>query len=111
MSRPNQPRTIGAEDRIARLMRDARASRGWSCAAMAEAMTNQGCHIDPSAIYKIEGQPRRRITVDELVAFARIVGSTVDELLGEDYEQPTMVGDMTIDQLRALLTDAPIATI
>jgi hypothetical protein len=47
-------------------------------------MTLAGCPMYPTTIYKIEkGEKgkRRRITVDELVAFSRVFGIGVEELL------------------------------
>ena len=44
-------------------------------------MTDAGCPITGSAIFKIEkSQPRRRIVVDELVAFARVFGIPMEQL-------------------------------
>jgi hypothetical protein len=45
-------------------------------------MTDAGCNIQASAIYKIEKvDPARRITVDELIALARVFGRSIDDLL------------------------------
>ena len=49
---------------------------------LAQRMTDLGCSIQPSAIYKIEkSNPPRRITVDELVAFSQVFGIPVEQLL------------------------------
>ena len=62
--------------------------RGWSYTGLAQRMTAQGCAIDQSALYKIEkGNPRRRISVDELVALREVFAQaddplTMEELLG-----------------------------
>jgi len=45
-------------------------------------MTDAGCPIDQSAIFKIERTtPRRRIVVDEMVTFSQVFGLPLDELL------------------------------
>jgi hypothetical protein len=45
-------------------------------------MTKAGCAINGSALYKIEkGVPRRRITVDEHVAFASVFEVPMEDLL------------------------------
>lgn len=44
-------------------------------------MTDAGCPIQGSAIYKIEkADPPRRITVDELVAFATVFETSAVDL-------------------------------
>jgi transcriptional regulator with XRE-family HTH domain len=49
---------------------------------LASRLTSAGCPIQASAIYKIEkGDPPRRITVDELVAFAQVFGVSIEHLL------------------------------
>jgi transcriptional regulator with XRE-family HTH domain len=53
-----------------------------SYAGLAQRMTEVGCAIDASALYKIEkGSPRRRIAVDELVALADVFAVPLGELL------------------------------
>ncbi|RIK16417.1 MAG: hypothetical protein DCC50_05015 [Acidobacteria bacterium] len=82
MARPNAPRTIGKETNLAERVQYEREQRGWTYDALAKRMTEAGCSIDKSAIYKIEkGSPPRRITVDELVALARVFETSVEELL------------------------------
>lgn len=82
MPRPNQPRSIASEDALARRIGFEREARGWSPQGLAARMTKAGCPIQASAIYKIEkGDPPRRITVDELVAFSRVFALPVDHLL------------------------------
>ncbi|HEX2361561.1 MAG TPA: helix-turn-helix transcriptional regulator [Jiangellaceae bacterium] len=82
MPRPNRPRSIASEDNLARRIAHEREQRGWSYAGLAQRMTAQGCSIDQSALYKIEkGRPRRRISVDELVALSEVFAVPVHELL------------------------------
>jgi hypothetical protein len=84
MPRPNKRRGIFAEEHLAQRIaaeRD-RPDRKWSNDGLAKRMTDAGCPMTGSAIFKIEkAEPRRRIVVDELVTFARVFGITVDQLL------------------------------
>ncbi len=82
MPRQNRPRSIGREQGLARRIGYEREQRGWSYAGLASRMTSVGCAIDQSALYKIENAtPRRRISVDEMVALARVFGLGLDDLL------------------------------
>lgn len=82
MPRPNPHRSLKSEGDLARRVAYERDLRGWSHAGLAERLTRAGCPIQASAIWKIEnGQPRRRITVDEMLAFAEVFGSKVEDLL------------------------------
>src|SRR5262249_48319270 len=50
--------------------------------ALAKLMTEEGCSIAGSAIFRIEkGNPPRHINVDELFTFAKVFDTTVDDLL------------------------------
>jgi len=82
MARPNLGRSIDQEDNLAERIRYEREKRGLSYESLAKAMTDHGCKIQGSAIFKIEkGEPRRRITVDELVSLSRVFEIPIDELL------------------------------
>lgn len=82
MPRPNRPRSVLAEEHLARRIAAERDRRGMTNDGLAERMTRAGCPMTGSAIFKIEkGEPRRRIVVDELVAFARVFDVPVTELL------------------------------
>jgi transcriptional regulator with XRE-family HTH domain len=82
MSRLNPQRSIGGEHNLARRIEFERTERGWSYEALAKKMTDAGCSIQASAIYKIEKMdPPRRITVDELIALAQVFRTTVENLL------------------------------
>lgn len=82
MPRPHRQRSVFAEDYLAARITSEREKRGWTLEGLAKRMTDVGCPLAPSAIYKVEqGQPRRRIVVDELVAFSRVFGIPVDQLL------------------------------
>ncbi|WP_155991927.1 helix-turn-helix domain-containing protein [Nocardioides sp. URHA0032] len=70
------------EVELARRVAMEREARDWSYEGLAERMTNVGCPIQGSAIYKIEkADPPRRITVDELIAFATVFETPVRDLL------------------------------
>ena len=84
MPRPNKHREIFAEDHLAQRIaaeRD-RPDRKWTNDGLAKRMTDAGCPMTGSAIFKIEkGEPRRRIVVDELVTFAKVFAIPMEELL------------------------------
>ncbi len=82
MPRPNQPRSIASEQSLARRIAYERERLGMSYEGLASRMTRVGCPIQASGVYKIEkADPPRRITVDELVAFAEVFATPVQELL------------------------------
>jgi len=82
MPRPNPPRSIAGESALARRVAHERESRGMTYEGLAFRMTKVGCPIQASALYKIEkADPPRRITVDELVGFAQVFGTSVEQLL------------------------------
>ncbi len=93
-SNPN--RTIDDEDNLARRIRYERGLRGWSYEHLAQRLTSAGCAIQGSAIYKIEkAQPRRRVTVNELVAFARVFNLDAGNLL----KPVDLLGDREAEKL------------
>jgi hypothetical protein len=83
MPRANPGRSIASEANLAKRIAYERRRRHLSYEALASLMTDQGCAIQGSAIYKIEkADPPRRVTVDELVALKGAFGvKTTDELL------------------------------
>lgn len=77
-----RPDLRASEDALARRITYEREQRSWSPGGLADQMTKAGCPMNQSAIWKIEnGNPRRKITVDELLAFARVFETTVEDLL------------------------------
>jgi len=98
MPRPNKPRDVLAEDNLARRIAAERDARGWTNDGLAKRMTDVGCAMTGSAIFKIEkGEPRRRIVVDELVAFARVFGLSIgDLLLPPELAAERAVGELLI---------------
>ncbi len=82
MPRRTRGRQPAAEHALAQRIQEERTRRKMSHAGLARRMEQAGCPIDQSALYKIEkGNPPRRITVDELVALARVFELSLDELL------------------------------
>jgi len=83
MPRPNKPRSMQNEANLARRIAYERGARHWTYKEVAARMTAAGCAMQPSAVQKIEatgGRPRK-ISVDELVAFASIFDTDVPGLL------------------------------
>ncbi len=75
MPKLNVGRTVTVEGNLARRIAAVRKERGQSHETLAALMTKAGCAIAGSSIYKIEsGNPRRRISVDELWTLAEVWG-------------------------------------
>ncbi len=78
----NPDRALRREEGLARRVAHERDLRGWSYEGLAKRMTDAGCPINQSAIYRIEkGDPPRRITVDELVGLSLVFGIPLEQLL------------------------------
>lgn len=78
----NPGRTLQSEDNLARRISYERQRRGWTYEGLARRMTDAGCAMNQTSAYKTEkGNPRRRILVEELVAFSAVFGIPVTELL------------------------------
>jgi transcriptional regulator with XRE-family HTH domain len=112
LPRPNRGRSIASEANLAKRIAYEREWRGLSYEGLATLMTEHGCAIRGSAIYKIEkGDPPRRVTVDELVALARVFEVTVDELLDpveliEERHAKELIDEF--DRVGELLPDAVV---
>lgn len=82
MPRPNRARKLTVEDHLARRIAYERERLEMTYEGLAKRMTDHGCAINQSALYKIEkGVPRRRITVAELVALGAVFKIAVEDLL------------------------------
>lgn len=111
MPRPNKARSIASEANLRRRIAHERDVRGLSYEALAQAMTDRGCAIPGSALFKIEkGDPPRRVTVDELVALAGVFDVTIDELLKpmefiEKERAEALIVELneTLDELASLI--------
>lgn len=75
-------RPPGVEEIAARRIAYERDSRSWSMDELARRVTDAGCRIHASAIMRIEsGEPRRKISLDEASAFAKVFGLDLDQLM------------------------------
>lgn len=101
MSKPSIANTIEAEETVARRIQSERLSRNWTYDAVARHMTEAGCAMHGSAVHKIEnGTPRRRITVDELVAFSIVFDISLDDLVSKpelDFANARRNGSALVD--------------
>jgi transcriptional regulator with XRE-family HTH domain len=80
--RPNPTRDIAVEADLSRRIAWERENRGWTYDGLARRMKAAGCPMQSSAVYRIEkGEPPRRITVNELVAFSRVFEVSMVDLL------------------------------
>jgi transcriptional regulator with XRE-family HTH domain len=87
---------LSSEDALARRVAHERERRGWSPAQLAKAMTDAGQPMNQSSIWKIENaRPRRKITVDEAVTFARVFDMTLEQLL----VPPELAADVEVFEL------------
>jgi transcriptional regulator with XRE-family HTH domain len=110
MPRPNPPRPLRGEANLARRVAYERQRAGMSMEGLAKRMTELGCPINQSAIWKIEnGDPPRRITYDEALAFAEVFGVPLAEL----SVAPEVVVDLTalklVDEYWGFRLDAGFA--
>jgi transcriptional regulator with XRE-family HTH domain len=81
MPRPNPPRPLRGEANLARRVAYERQRAGMSMESLAKRMTDLGCPINQSAIWKIENaDPPRRITYDEALALEQVFGIPLAEL-------------------------------
>lgn len=70
------------EELLAKRLQELRTKEGWSFGELSQRMAGAGCPIERSSIQKIErGKPRRKITVNELVAFSKVFNVDVSDLL------------------------------
>lgn len=82
MPRPKPVRQVNHERHLARRIAEERERADWSMERLAQRMTEAGCAMDKSAIYRIEsGNPPRRITLDEAVTFANVFKLNLNDLL------------------------------
>ncbi|MER6486566.1 helix-turn-helix transcriptional regulator [Streptomyces virginiae] len=59
-----------------------REVRGWSTTELAARMTKVGVPMNQTAVWRIEnGNPRRKITLDEALGFARVFELPLEELM------------------------------
>ncbi|WP_052863945.1 helix-turn-helix domain-containing protein [Streptomyces niger] len=64
-----------------------REVRGWSTTELAARMTEAGVPMNQTAVWRIEnGTPRRKITLDEALGFARVFELPLEELMSPPQE-------------------------
>jgi transcriptional regulator with XRE-family HTH domain len=68
-----------------RRLRTLRKARGWSLDEL-----GRRTHIGPSTLSRLESG-QRRIAIDHLVALARALGTTVEELVAEDEDDDVVI--------------------
>lgn len=83
MGANNTEKRLGTtEDFLAERIEKLRTKEGWSFADLSQRMAEAGCPIERSSLQKIErGKPRRKITVNELVAFSRVFNVEAPDLM------------------------------
>lgn len=74
---------------VARRVAELRRQRGWSAQRLADEMTEAGQHVSRSTLANLENGRRDRITVDELYAFATVLGVPADRLAHDRPSCPT----------------------
>jgi len=103
MPRPNRQRQLYTEQHVAKRIAMEREARDWTYEGLAKRVTDAGCAIQPSAIYKIEkSDPPRRITVTELVAFAQVFGLSVEEMLADPATRFSAQAIRLVERLNVL---------
>ncbi len=76
---------LSAEQRCAQRIRAERERQGLSLERLAEKMGAAGRPMDRTAIHRIEkGNPPKRITVNDLEAFAKVLGVSINSLVIPD---------------------------
>lgn len=68
------------QENLARRLAQLRARVPWTAGDVQRALAEVGCVVPRNAALRIE-QGKRQVTVDELVAFSKIYGKTVEDLL------------------------------
>lgn len=74
---PN-PLSLNAMRRVRKMRRD----RGWTNDEFARRLAEQGVPITPDMLYSYDIERRKDLTVDVLFAFAEVLGTTAQALVG-----------------------------
>ena len=78
-----------SEGNIAARVALEREVRGWSTIELADRVSKAGVKMNQTAVWRIEnGTPRRRINVDEALAFARVFELPLEELMSPSDPEP-----------------------
>jgi transcriptional regulator with XRE-family HTH domain len=118
----NPPRLPSAEDGLVMRITYERLRRGWSADELARRLTDAGVPINQSAIWRIENAtPRRKISLDEAVGFAKVFGMDLADLVGGDPDPAAAIIEQitaqlgkireTSDLLRAQLREVETMTV
>lgn len=84
MPRTTKDRDPWGERYVAQRVAFERERREWTYEGLAKRMASAGCEMHASALYKIEkGDPPRRITVTELLAFAQVFEMPLAEIVAD----------------------------
>ncbi|MFB7745631.1 helix-turn-helix transcriptional regulator [Streptomyces sp. NPDC056132] len=76
-----------------------REVRGWSTTELADRVTKAGVKMNQTAVWRIEhGEPRRRINLDEALAFARVFELPLEELMSPPLEGIDMDGRRLVQE-------------
>lgn len=76
-----------------------REVRGWSTTELAARMTKAGVPMNQTAIWRIEnGNPRRKITLDEALGFARVFELPLEELMSPPLEGVDIEGRRVVQE-------------
>lgn len=98
--------SIDPEALLAVRIEKLRSERDWSYGDLARHLAGVGCKIERSSLLKIEkGEPRRRITVNELVGFAAVFGTTVEDLVEYDRGGVRPIFQRDMDEARGKIAE------
>jgi transcriptional regulator with XRE-family HTH domain len=81
-----RPRATGSavSRKAAIRIRIARLNLGMTHQRLSKLLTDAGCPLSPSGVWKVESGYRANITVDEAVAFAKVLRMPIERLLSSD---------------------------
>ncbi|MFF3918299.1 helix-turn-helix domain-containing protein [Streptomyces sp. NPDC001852] len=76
-----------------------REVRGWSTTELAARMTKAGVPMNQTAVWRIEnGNPRRKITLDEALGFSRVFELPLDELMSPPLQGVDLEGRRIVQE-------------
>lgn len=76
-----------------------REVRGWSTTELAARMTRASVPMNQTAVWRIEnGTPRRKITLDEALGFARVFELPLEELMSPPLEGVDIEGRRIVQE-------------
>ena len=106
LPRRNAPTQLRDEEYLAQNIAMIREEKGWSYEGLARRLTDVGYPMHPSALHKIEKlRPRRRITVNELVAFSAVFQVPIEDLLVDPSVRMDAAAKAAIEDLFNHLVD------